>query len=478
VDKPRLVADTGVIIISSDSEVEAQITVKKSYPRHSITRNNPADLGKTSEQTTKAFLSDSDGAVDLTSDQDILSMPPTEQAREAKGKGVIGRLSKTNALHTSSRSSIVSRPHVPVHEQLKRSNAASLETDPDRYIPPDREPQRTTATPVYRLPLPANNGDSSNRRLPSKVSTPAPGSPDAATKTLGQTQPSLADVISTSLGGTPSTSRLYSPSWPHDVPRPTQLRASSSKLAPVHTEVIDLCSDSDEPMDADEAPAGPSGTPRRSAVTGTFAQPTTIQEEGRAPVRLASVVTPPRVSSPPIGPTSSSLPNSSPSPPVPTSLSNAPVENIDTDSIFADPLAAGTSELSDYTNDNSLFMGNAVETNPEGSINCNHSARSDSANASNKSSDKGSYRTRSPSLPLGSLHSSRRSSSFGTVSPPDIMTPLSQLSQMHLDGRRDSTRQDPNVRLEPLGDGNNCYNLPFRKLVLLKKTWTATHCPK
>ncbi|KAF8504273.1 hypothetical protein JB92DRAFT_777864 [Gautieria morchelliformis] len=236
VNKPHLVDDAGVIVISSDSEVEAQITVKKSYSRHlqSSTRNNPADLGQDNEQTTKAFLSDSDGAIDLTNDQDIPSIHPTEQTREAKGKDDIGRLPKTDVPDTSLRSSIVSRAHVPVQEQLKGSNAASHATQPDRYIPSDLESRRTTASPVVRLPLPANNGDCSNRQLSSKISTPVAGSSNAATKTMGQTQPSLADVISTSLGGTSSTPKVHRPLRPlHDVPRPTQLlRSSSSKVVP------------------------------------------------------------------------------------------------------------------------------------------------------------------------------------------------------------------------------------------------------
>lgn len=406
------VVDDNVVIISSDSEVEAQLTVKKLKPRYSKPSNlkSPTRVDSGKRQAGKARLSDSDGAIDLTSDPDISPTNTNNRFRGRTSSEVMARQSLQSNI-PSSASQTLMPPHAPGPSCSKATLSDTQTAALDKHLP-----KRTIADTATKTPLPAIR-ESSNHRLSSKLSKATPKSLHDATQPFKECLPTLADVISMSLGGFPSSSpkEIKPPRLQHGASLPMQQKAiphpsssvhsrSIQKLAqpPADAEIIDLCSDSDNSMDISERPTlevGSSSSNNSATVFSVGSQSVLTQSKGKAPVRLPSVFSPPRVSSPSIIPTSSSLPSPSSSkhsaftPPFMASH-----KGLDTANISVDRSNSTTNDYARYLDVPSSLHSNAMNDNlAVSNVHCG-SSRSNSLNPSvhEVTSRKRSHKSSSP----------------------------------------------------------------------------------
>lgn len=473
-----MVINEDVIIISSDSEVDVQLTVKKSKPRllqHSSQRD-PEGSWKAKQQATKAFLTESDGAIDPMSDADILTSTAAQRVGERRKSGPAeGQLRR--AKMPGSTSSFPMTPRtcapVPLHQRSSRSPPQTTGLS---------SPDRTTK--CFIVP-PAVN--SLGRRWSSKA---VKVSLNGRRKSFAEAEPSLADVISMSLGGAPSSSiegnkrawrrnRSSQPMQRKSSSRPSSMLACSSQTPapPVGAEIIDLCCDSDDAMNVEElsSETSPLDNIQSVAMISTDPQSVETSQRGRVPECLSSPLIPLLESTPPI-PTSSSVPDSSPSRPALTQGSMTFPENPDAAIPGDDPHSAET-EYTEFLNATPLLSSDRVENNsavdaPSRSdvslVDDQHIAEMLSSDAfennsaglsvhgatsrssssliievASRSSNKG-YRTRSPSSSLGGSQISKgRNSSAGSLAQ-DL---VASVSNVHLHTYTDPTQQD-NVRLK------------------------------
>ena len=422
--------DNGVTIISSDSEVELQLTAKRSKPHQSkLASYRELDRsGKAKERRTKAFLSDSEDAMELTSDLDMSTMSWTNQGRERQ-------------LHLpgpTSSSSITSQPHSPTHSRTKGLPDASQMTKCDKNSSLDLGAKRTVASPASDLPLLATKRRSSDHGTSSKKFKAVPESSNLTTS--APTEPSLADVISMSLGGSPSSSKIDRSFWPRVTRHRQILRPSSSKVAPppADAEVINLCSDSDEAMDVGDFPAtdvGPLSPINGATIFSEAFQPGATQtEDALARLSYPSSL---RVPSSPVVPASSSLPASSPPLTVPYHPSSAYSDTLATANDIGDAVSDGPENYPKVTPPQRSDATEGVSSvhqplSMSNSSDPGHEVASDFSN-------KGSYKTCSSSASIGSFHSPSPRNSVTGSPVRDLVAPV---SVMHLHNDMHGLQED------------------------------------
>ena len=417
-----------------------QLNAKKSRPRQLQSSRKGLDKSEEAKGYRKrAFLSDSEGANDVKNGPDMIEQ---------------GRKGQSSPSGPTSSTSITRHAHALAHSLTRRSHDASQMRKGDKHGSPDLGAKRTKARPTYNSPSLANDGRSSDHRLSSEISKTITGSSSVSTKTSAQAEPSLADVISMSLGGGPSSSSTVDHSfWIRPTrrksifsPPPSNHLHSSQKVAPppVDAEIIDLCSDSDDPMDADDflsSDLGPSSTVHDAAVSGTVSQPGATQDE--ASVRLSYDTSPPCVVSSPTVPASSNPPDSSPRPHVLTSPFSYP-ETLDPTTDLVGVLTDLSGELENYPEVTSPLRSDAAEETLGVSSVHRVLSRSNSSNPSvngftSGSSNKGPFRRRSSSASVGSLYTSRLRNSVAGSPAQDLVAPV---SEMHLHTDMDDILQD------------------------------------
>jgi hypothetical protein len=413
------------------------------------------------------------------SDPDTSTSTAAERVRERRSGLAAGQLPRVKFPGSTSQSSITPHAKLPVPMHPGGSHVASQTTNP---MPSIITANGAMASPAVNSSLSTinANGHSLDHRRTSKIKATT-GSLIDTRQTLADAEPSLADVISMSLGGTPS---LSSQGYKRARSRPMQqklalrpspqLGHSSQKLAPppppVDAEIIDLCSDSDDPMNVDNhaLETGPSSSIQSVTAISTGSHPVETPRKGESPGLPPPVFSSPCEFTPPTIPTSSSLPSTSPSRLPLTLASPVFLETIES-ATRGDSSHSAEIEHTEFPDVTSLLRSDAFESNS--AVSSVHGASSRSSSRSlivgveSRSSNKGSYRTSPPSSSEGSQLSERRSCS--AESPAQDLVP--SISEVRLHTHMDHTQQE-SVCLKSSGGDGNYPNASFRLLCLVKES--------
>lgn len=320
--------DTEPIIISSDSEVEPRIVTKSSkqrQPHHEVGGGQIlTGTVKVQDRRTEAFLSDSDGAIDRTSGVDRPGISNSHPGQVPGAKKLEGGR-KQFVKHKHKRSEAA--PH-PSLDTIRCSGGSPVQTSAPGLSEKMEAPRSSLGGKCSTVPHPGSALWRPADDIEQDVAWPGMARNKPSSSTLISTHPSrsvgerrarrsptLADVISTSLGGTPSpyksAKRLLRNSFTRPTQEPTR-RKSLRVLAQTgkkptspsfDAEVIDLCSDSEDAMSVDHllttVPSQPHpseallpGVPR--TVAADTASSASIQREPVVPVPpISHMLTPP-----------------------------------------------------------------------------------------------------------------------------------------------------------------------------------------